>query len=238
MARKLLFLAAALLMLIALAGGAYLSDYYPADPDALRALSSTDQITVTIRDDMVIFSPSLPEAGLLFYPGGKVEHTAYSPLMQALAEQNILCVLLKMPGNLALLDIDAAQKVPPCFPQIQRWYLGGHSLGGSMAALWAADNPDAIQGLVLLASYSTADLTRAGFPVLSIYGSEDSVLNLEKEQQFRCHLPESTTEILIPGGNHAQFGSYGPQDGDGTASISPQDQISLTAEALVQFILP
>lgn len=219
-----------LLLAFFLAGTAYVNDYYRASDTAHAALDSTGSVAVSAAADRVVFRPEAPKAGLIFYPGGKVEFTAYAPLMQALAQEDVLCILLKMPLNLAVLDADAAQGLRAEYPEVSRWYLGGHSLGGSMAASHIAGE-SGYDGLLLLASYSTADLSESGLQVLSIYGTGDGVLNGEKYQQYRSNLPQDTRELVIHGGNHAQFGSYGLQDGDGDAAISAADQWTLTAEA-------
>ncbi len=196
----------------------YVNDYYRADGAARQALQGNEAAAVRQEDGLVIFAPEDPVAGLIFYPGGKVEYTAYAPLMLALAEQDILCVIVQMPLNLAVLDVNAAAGIPQAFPQVSRWFIGGHSLGGSMAASYAAEHSDTFSGLLLLASYSTEKIT--GLDVLSICGSEDGVLNWEKKEAYEENLPEDRVELIIDGGNHAQFGSYGPQDGDGQATIT------------------
>ena len=214
----------------------YSIDYYHADAKALSAAESTAQISVEITDNMAIFRPENAEAGFIFYPGGKVEYTAYAPLMHKLAENNIACIITKMPFNLAVLDTDAADKAYERIANIDNWYIGGHSLGGSMAAAFLDKTDIDFDGLVLLASYSTADLTDNGIDVLSLYGSKDGVLNMESYTKNFSNLPENTTELVIDGGNHAQFGSYGKQDGDGDAEITAEEQLEITAEAIVNFI--
>lgn len=227
---------AAMLLAMVIGCGMYVSDYYRADETAAAALISSQTVAVEQREGMTVFLPNEAEAGFLFYPGGKVEAQAYAPLMKALAEQNILCILLEMPFQLAVLDMDAAAGVPEQFPQIQRWYIGGHSLGGSMAASYGAGNSASLEGIVLLAAYSTEDLKETGLNVLSLYGSEDGVLNMEKYQQYRGNLPEDCLEILIEGGNHAGFGSYGHQEGDGEATITAEEQTQITAAAITDFL--
>ena len=214
----------------------YVSDYYSADVTAVAAMAGSETVSVQKMDKITVFTPENPTAGFLFYPGGKVESTAYAPLMLALAERDVLCVLIPMPCNLAVLNPNAAEGMLELFPEIENWYIGGHSLGGSMAASYGAKHPEKLSGLVLLAAYSTADLADSGLDVLSIYGSEDGVLNMEKQESCRGNLPETTVEIVIPGGNHAGFGSYGAQDGDGKASISPDEQIQYTAEVIASFV--
>lgn len=227
----------AVILLIILFCGIYISDYYPASSEAVKALASDNKISVEVLHDRVIFSPSLPEAGFIFYPGGKVEFTAYAPLMEALAERNILCVLLQMPGNLAVLNTDAADGIPEQFLELDTWYIGGHSLGGSMAASYVSECSDEFEGLALLASYSTADLSGTALRVISLIGTEDGVLNQEKYEKYRFNLPQDTVEISIEGGNHAYFGSYGDQEGDGAAAITPREQIQVTADSLTSFFI-
>ena len=230
----ILLIAAAVLLALIIGCAAYVSDYYRADETALAALEGSENVAVRTDDGCVVFEPESPVAGFIFYPGGKVEHTAYAPLMLELAKQDILCVIVKMPFNLAVLDINAAKDIPDRYPQISSWYIGGHSLGGSMAASHAAANADAYNGLVLLAAYSTAEVT--GLEVLSIYGTADGVMNAEKYKSNYSNLPGNTVEVILEGGNHAGFGSYGSQEGDGEATIAQSDQISQTAQAIVSLI--
>ena len=224
-------------MAVCLGGFAiYAQDYYRADETAAKAMETTSAVNVYTQDNVVVFRPQNPVAGFVFYPGGKVEHTAYAPLMKQLAENDILCLITEMPFNLAVFDMDAAQPAMEMFADIENWYIGGHSLGGAMAAGFAAENSGDISGLVLLAAYSTADLTATDIDVLSVYGGNDKVLNMEKYDQYHTNLPQDTQEIVISGGNHAQFGSYGPQDGDGTATITAENQLTQTADAIIDMI--
>ena len=232
--KKSVFLAAAAAVLALVLGcGFYVSDYYQAEETMMSIPAS---VSMETTDDRLVFMPEEPQAGLIFYPGGKVEFTAYAPLMAKLAEQNILCVLLKMPLNLAVLDMDAAEGIPEQYPEVEQWYLAGHSLGGSMAAAFAEKHADAYSGLILLAAYSTENLTGTGLSVCSMYGDRDGVLNLEKYREYRNNLPEDTLELVLEGGNHAGFGSYGPQDGDGVSSLESGVQISWTADNILAFI--
>ena len=231
--KKKALLAAAVLFALVIGCGLYVGDYYRAEDTAFLVPES---VSVEQRDDRMVFAPKEAFAGLIFYPGGKVEFAAYAPLMAKLAEQNVLCVLLKMPLNLAVLDMDAAAESPEQFPDVQHWYLAGHSLGGSMAAAFAAENPDTYDGLILLAAYSTADLRESGLQVCSFYGDMDGVLNLEKYEQYRSNLPQSTLELVLEGGNQADFGCYGPQEGDGITTLEPGVQLQWTADAILNFL--
>jgi len=213
----------------------YVSDDYHADDAAVAAMSSATDITVKQNGNTVAFIPDEAKTGFIFYPGGKVEHTAYAPLMRALADNGVLCALVEMPLNLAVLDMNAADGIPEMYPQIESWYIGGHSLGGSMAASHAAKNASIYDGLALLASYSTADISASGMKVISIYGSEDGVLNMEKYAENKVNLPASFEETIIEGGCHAGFGSYGDQEGDGTPTITGDAQIEETVLLLTDF---
>lgn len=229
-----------LAVMLLLCGGfaVYVGIYYHADEAAVQAMAAVNGIEVGKTDgDDIVFMPSAPQAGLIFYPGGKVEYTAYAPLMRACAERGILCVLVKMPCNLAVLDMDAADGIPEQYPEIDAWYIGGHSLGGAMAASYAAGHSEELDGLILLAAYSTKDLKGSGLSVLSTYGSEDQVLDREKYGKYRENLPTGTAEFVIEGGCHAGFGSYGPQKGDGVPTISGEEQIAQTAVQIADIIL-
>ena len=218
----------------------YLGDYYPADTEALEAFApAAPVISEEWKDGTIITRPEGrdPVAGFIFYPGGKVEHTAYTPLMEALASEGILCVLVEMPFRLAVLDVNAAEGIPAAFPEVKHWYLGGHSLGGSMAASYLASHTEDFDGLILLGSYSTADLSQSGLSVLSIYGSEDGVMNREKYAAYAPNLPEGFTETVIEGGNHAYFGAYGEQEGDGTATVTSAEQLEQTVEAILTLLV-
>lgn len=211
----------------------YLGDYYKADYASIGAYLPQGSTWETEPDGDIVFEPEGATTGFIFYPGGKVEHAAYIPLMQALAEEGILCVIVEMPFRLAVLDSNAADGIQAEYPQIERWYIGGHSLGGSMAASCAERSADEYDGLVLLGSYSTADLSESGLKVLSVYGSEDEVMNREKYAQYRPNLPDDMTETVIDGGCHAYFGMYGAQEGDGTPTISDEEQIETTARLIL-----
>ncbi len=215
----------------------YVSDFYSADKDAISTFGESYSVNKTVLENGdVVFAPENATCGIIFYPGGKVEHTAYEPLMLALAEKGFACVLIKMPFNLAVLDVSAANPYFEKYPFITSWFLSGHSLGGSMAASFACNNAEKLSGIILLGSYSTADLTKTDLSVLSVYGENDKVLNKEKYDKYFPNLPENTEEFVVPGGNHAYFGFYGLQKGDGTATITPQEQISITANKIEEFI--
>jgi dienelactone hydrolase len=156
--------------------------------------------------------------------------------MAALASEGVFCVLLQMPFQLAVLDVNAAQGIAEEYPAVDQWYLGGHSLGGSMAAAYLEANFSEFAGLVLLGSYSTVDLSQTPLRVLSLYGSEDRVMNREKYDRYKCNLPEALTEIVLEGGCHAGFGMYGAQKGDGVPTVSPEEQIDRSADLIFRFM--
>lgn len=232
----LIWIISVALSLALITGGCviYVSDYYRADSEEISAFTADHSVKANeISDGILVFEPDDAIAGFIFYPGGKVEYTAYIPLMSELAESGVLCILIEMPCNLAVLDMNAADGLCDDYPEIENWYIGGHSLGGSMAASFLAKHPEEFKGLILLGSYSTAEIT---LPVLSIYGSEDYVLNREKYDKYKSNIESTLTEIVLEGGCHAYFGMYGAQKGDGTPSISNEEQIDLTAEEIIRFI--
>lgn len=230
MKNKKLIITFIIFVILYLVGFTYVNDYYRATPKALNATLSTSTVTVhEIENHTLVFEPQEIKDGFIFYPGGKVDYTAYAPLLHSLAENGTLCFLVQMPFNLAVLDMNAADGIQSLYPEVKDWYIGGHSLGGSMAASYASKHLDDYKGLVLLAAYSTVDLSHSNLDVLSIYGSNDKVLNLEKYEAYKTNLPENFSEYVIPGGCHAYFGSYGLQKGDGLATLTNDEQIEITA---------
>lgn len=243
--KKIVAMAVMLCVGLFTVGVVYVNDYYRPTEQALVALESNQQVEVSsLEGGTLVFRPEESASdfteeqsiGLIFYPGGKVAYEAYAPLMRALAEQGILCVLPEMPCNLAVLDTNAAEGILEQFPEITDWYLGGHSLGGSMAASYVAENATEYEGLILLASYSTAYIADSDLKVLSVYGSEDNVLNLEKYKEYSSNLPADVVENVIEGGCHAFFGSYGAQEGDGIPTITEQEQLQKTVDFIMQIL--
>ena len=235
--RKILIITTSIVLALVMIVGAcaiYLGDYYRADNEAISVFLPQGTTWKEEPDARIVFEPEGASKGFIFYPGGKVEYTAYIPLMQACAEEGILCVLLEMPFNLAVLDVNAEDGIQKEYPGIEEWYIGGHSLGGSMAASYLADHAEDYEGLILLGSYSTADLSDSDLAVLSVFGSEDEVMNREKYDKYKSSLPGDFTEYVIDGGCHAYFGMYGAQDGDGTPTITNEEQIRITVENIVK----
>ena len=227
----------ALVISVALAGAnVWVEGQYPYQAAAAAALVTDAAVTVEQADGAIAFIPAEAKAGFIFYPGGLVPAEAYAPLMRALAEEGVLCIVPEMPFRLAVLDMNAADGIAAQYPEVTRWAIGGHSLGGAMAASYAAAHADEYEALVLLAAYSTAEILE-NIAVVSVYGDADGVMNREKYAQYRANLPENAQETVIPGGNHAQFGDYGEQKGDGTAAISPDEQLRQTVQAILPVLL-
>lgn len=187
-------------------------------------------------DDSAAQTPA--RVGIVLYPGAKVDPHAYVPLVVDLAERGMLCVIIKAPFNLAFFDIDAAQAVMADHPEVQTWWVGGHSLGGVAASQFAANHADELEGVILLASYAATDLSGTHLQALQIYGTNDLVLNRESMEKNAVNLPSVSTTLAIEGGNHAGFGAYGPQAGDGVAEISAEEQRRETADAIAAFVSP
>ncbi len=223
------------LLAVVLLGVVYVNDYYHSDDSVEEYLQGDETTTVTeIKGGLFLDGPG-EEAALIFYPGAKVEYTAYLPLFFNLASSGADVFLLKMPCNLAFLGQNKASDVMEAY-DYSRWYLSGHSLGGAMAASYAAKHGEELSGLILLAAYPTEDLSGYDLSVLSLYGSEDQVLNREKVEEGRDLMPQDYTELCIEGGNHAGFGNYGVQKGDGKAQISASSQQEQALQAMLEMI--
>jgi predicted esterase len=212
----------------------------PPTAAAVAALQSDAAVTVTDVDGVLRFEPNNQDvqAGLIFYPGGRVDYHSYAAPLRLIAEQGYLVLVPDMPLNLAFFNADAAEDLIAANPEIDTWVLGGHSLGGAMAAEFASNSADLIDGIVFWAAYPAGnnDLSGSTLQFTSIYGSADGVATLEDIDASRALLPQDTTWTEIDGGNHAQFGSYGPQSGDGVALISEAEQHAAVAAATVNLL--
>jgi hypothetical protein len=211
----------------------------PAD-EALAAMESNANVSVQDNGGFIVFSPTAntPITGLILYPGGHVDYRSYAPIAQEIASHGYLVSIVKMPLSLAVFGINKADEVISAFPDMRYWVIGGHSLGGSMAASYAKKHTDKVQGLALWASYpaSSDDLSTTGLKGLSTHGSNDKVLNMDNFNATLPLLPPGTIMEVIQGGNHAQFGNYGLQPGDGTATISAADQQMQAADLTVRLL--
>jgi dienelactone hydrolase len=185
--------------------------------------------------------------GVIFYPGGKVSPRAYIPLFDRIVREGYPVYIAKMPLDLAVMDIDRAMAIieDTEAPQdsseqarIETWHIAGHSLGGAMAAQLVEREPGTFAGLTLLASFpgGRVDLSDQEVDVLSIYGTRDGVANPEEIRNAAEQYPADARFLAISGGNHAQFGVYGPQEDDGAATISGEEQRRVTQEAMLELI--
>ena len=205
---------------------------------ALQALESDAEVTVTEHDGFITFVPTgeQPSVGFVFYPGGRVDYRAYSPVLREIAAHGNFVAVVKVRINLAFFDVNAADRVISQYPIIQNWAVGGHSLGGVAASSYADEHLEDLDGLVLWASYPADDsLTNATIDVISIYGTKD-IAGMEPFEKSRTQLPADTKFVVIEGGNHAQFGAYGFQSGDNPADISEEEQWVLIAGETIEFL--
>jgi len=250
---KIILFGLAAILLLAAAGFLVWAET-PAQPGpaALAALESDGEVYVFDKGEYILFYPavcqvqrpgvnlgasgSVHPVGFVFYPGGRVDYRAYAPALRKIAEQGFIVVLVPVRLNLAFFDLEAGAPALTEITEVEVWAVGGHSLGGVAASLFAQNHPE-IRGLVYWASYPTDDsLKTSGTAALSIYGTLDGLSNGEKIEASKANLPAGTLFVPIEGGNHAQFGDYGPQEGDQPASIPAESQWEQVANATVEFL--
>lgn len=211
------------------------NDYAHADSSVDALLNGTENVSVTKIDEGLFLDGPGNESALIFYPGAQIEYTSYLPLLMDLSNDGVDCFLLEMPLNIAVFDTGVAGSIIESNNySYDKWYVSGHSLGGWAAAEYIANNPNKVDGLILLAAYSDDDL--GDTPVLSIYGSNDKNLNRVTYDESKGYIDDNLTEYVIEGGNHAQYASYGIDPKDGKASISPEEQRKQTEEQILKFI--
>jgi dienelactone hydrolase len=228
-----------LIVLLVAGGFGWLSTPVGPMPEVQASLQSDDQVEV-LDGSWLVFRPKgiNPDTGLIFYQGSRVATRSYAPAAHAIASQGFLVVIPRMPLNQAVFAPDTAAEIISRYPAVTHWVVGGHSLGGAMAARFAYQNQAAIQGLLLWAAYpaQSDDLSLSAIPVVSISGTLDGLATPAKIAASRALLPTNTRWLIIDGGNHAQFGWYGPQAGDQPAMISREAQQAQVIEATIELL--
>lgn len=220
----------AAIIIIAVASFIYFNDYYHADSTALEYVNGSENVSVIKTANGVLLDGQGNDSALIFYPGAKVEYTSYLPLMNEIANGGVDAYIVEMPLNIAFFGANSADDIIKD-GNYSHYFMSGHSLGGVVASGYAEDHN--ISGLILLAAYPTDEID---IPTLSIYGSNDTVLKLDDYNKAKPLIKGNFTEFVIEGGNHAQFGNYGNQSGDGMASINSTLQQKETADEIVSFI--
>ncbi len=244
--KKILVSVLILLLLIAIVGVVnYLSFSLSADEEARNAMTSTSEVMVEQIGNTIVFTPTdtSPTIGYIYYPGGQVEPESFAYAAREIAKSGIKVIIQKMPFNLAILGKDRAFSVIETYTDIERWYIGGFSLGGVCSCMVASKNPDIFEGVILYASYTTKNysLVDSELKVLSISGGNDGLATPEKIENGKFYLPDDTKYIQIEGGNHTQFAIYGGgnlQKGDNEAAISRMEQQKIVIDETVAFINP
>ncbi len=250
---RLLMVAAGALLL---SGCAFFASSYAPNPSIADAEEDLAAVA-TIRDEeqWIVLEPmadiaagagdaavgdGAPAGGVIFYPGGKVSPRSYLPLFRRVVAEGYVVYIVKMPLDLAVMDVDRALKVIEAAESDdggpERWHIVGHSLGGAMAAQLVDRNPELFASLTMLASYPAGgvDLTDGAVEVLSVYGTRDGVADVDAIQGAADQYPADAGLLGISGGNHAQFGMYGPQDDDLPATISGEEQRAVTQRAMLE----
>ena len=226
--KKVWVIAGAILLVLSLCAGGffwYVSDYYHAENIAWEVMEQDTAISV--QDNLTVLSPSYPtDTAIIFYPGAKVEAEAYLPLLDKIRQTGTTCILVDMPFHMAIFDFDAAKDIIEQFPDVEHWYIAGHSMGGAMASKFASENPNEVDGLILMGAYIYGDYPDEN--TLTIYGSINQ--SVEDKIDYTDNIVE------IEGGNHAQFGNYGLQKGDAVAEISAEEQQAQIVTAIEEFI--
>ena len=216
----------------------------PAEPGPLADAERTPGVSVHSTDEGVEIAPAgdRAAAGVVFYPGGRVEPAAYAAAWAPVVERaGVRVIIPAMPLNLAFFASDrAADVIAGAAGATERWYVGGHSLGGAMAASYAGGRPPGeLEGLILWGSYATEDADLAGrsdLRVLSVSGSRDGLTDPATAERNRSHLPPDAAATEIAGMSHAQFGAYGPQDGDGTPRLTGPEARRALADTTAGFL--
>jgi hypothetical protein len=240
MRRRYKVLIAVTIVILAVFAGFIIWAETPPAPmqQAYNAMQSDDFVTVT-QGQWIVFEPTANySTGFIFYPGGRINPISYAPYAHQIAAEGYFVVIVPMPLNLAVFGVNEANNVIAAYPNVTHWAIGGHSLGGTMAAQYIQDNPGKMQGLALWTAYppSGVNLSNSNITVVTVHGTNDGLVSNQQITDSLQQLPPDTVRVDIDGGNHAQFGWYGPQSGDNSATVSREQQQSITVNSTVQML--
>lgn len=211
----------------------------PPLPEAVEALRSDTLVEVT-DTRLLTFTPAqdVPDTGFIFYPGGRIDPRGYSSLMRAISEKGYLVVVPTMPINMAVFNLNIAEKIISTYPEIKHWVIGGHSVGGTAAAQYTFAHPDHIAGLAIWSSYPAdgSDISSLKIPVVLMYGGNETGVTDESVAARKHLLPADTQYIKIDGGDHHQFGSYLLTTEENLATISREAQHAQILSAMFELL--
>ena len=238
--RIILIIFAAILLLVAIFIGVVLVKKRPAlqPTETYQEIFSDTEIKIA-NDNGVSILPRAGgacKAGIIFYVGAQIEPSAYIPLLARLAQHGYACFIPKLTSNMASMEQNAADQIIGEHPEIKTWYLAGHSMGGYTASGYVDDHRNDVDGLILIAAYTSRDLSDTDIPMLSVYGDNDGVLNKGRYEKSKNKNSRDFEEHILAGANHAQFGDYGKQPRDYDATISAEDQQRQTAEIILDWL--
>ncbi len=213
----------------------------PAEQQMLKQAQDEPSVEIVMGKRSITIQPKnqSPTTGLIFYPGAKVAPEAYVAKLSAVARRaNIAIVIGRPMFNLAIFSINQANDLKSALPSVTTWYIGGHSLGGAMACQYAEKHQSELAGVMLFASYCAVDISRTSLKVLSISGANDGLVTQAKLDESRSNLPENAYTVAVPGMNHAQFGDYGAQEGDGVAAVADEVAATAMSSTVANFLSP
>ncbi len=208
-------------------------------------LESGQKVIVEETSQFIHFQPNENQqpSGLIFFPGGLVSPEAYAPMSRAISEQGFNVFIVKLPFGSAPLESEEtsvqnlALQIMESNPLIRYWAVGGHSRGAAIASRFVILHGESFDGLILIGTThpkeAAFDLSTSTLAVTKIYAANDGLASVGEVKANLQYLPEDTNWVLIEGGNHSQFGYYGSQLGDNSATISREVQQRLTVDAVL-----
>jgi hypothetical protein len=218
---------------------------FAAVEPALAAMDSDGVVTVSESPTRIVMAPTgaTSPVGVFFQPGAKVEARAYAAVLRPLAESGHRVVIAKQPFGIGFFATGAFESVRAATPEVTGWVVGGHSLGGTVAAFEARDHGPAVDpdrpvvGLLLHASYPAGDLSdMADVGVLSVSGTRDGLATPDDIEASQANLPADAQFEAVDGAVHSSFGDYGPQPGDGEPIISQDEARTRISNASGGFV--
>lgn len=230
--KRILTILTSIFLLLVLVLAIYASNPYQplADMDEAIEALDTDAIATNEGINYISYTVDNPIKNIVFIPGGLVNPHSYDYLAVQLARSGYNVTIFKPFFDLAILTPNLASKY--LSDELDNIIIG-HSLGGVVASMIAAKE-ESISTVILMGSYPIQDISNKH--TLIITAEFDIAMDQEAFDQSLQNVNSDTEVVDISGGNHAQFGWYGPQKGDGEATISTLQQQSIILGAILDFI--
>ena len=225
--KKKIWMIAAIVIAVMLLVAAFF--YTPALPEAAEIAKQMKDVD----GDLYFYGDS--GVGFIIYPGAKADERSYAYIAQQLNAEGHTAVIPNIPLHMSVWGPEQGLEIIEDNPEVEKWFLIGHSLGGLPISQIAAKQPEKLEGIAFVASLMICDLSDTDLSAIRITAEHDSVMPDKMMESNLDYLPENSTSVMIEGANHNQFGAYWHPGFDGKATITWKEQQDQMISLILDF---